>query len=72
MNIRDTIEYNEMGYRIVRCPVCNHETLDNHWVCENCGWEYDGLHESTEFSTTNRMTLSEAIIKYNQKESIDD
>ena len=28
-------------FRIVTCPVCGYPTLDMHWICEHCGWEYD-------------------------------
>lgn len=42
MNIRESKEYLEFGYKIVKCPVCGNETLDNHFICPTCNWEYDG------------------------------
>ena len=32
-------------YVVILCPVCHHKTLDNHDICRNCGWEYDGFDE---------------------------
>lgn len=57
MDIRDTKEYQEMGYAVVSCPVCGCETLDSHWICEHCGWEYDGITEEDRFSAANGVTI---------------
>ena len=38
---RTTEEYREFGYKIVNCPVCGKETLDDYFICPTCGWEYD-------------------------------
>lgn len=59
MNIRDTDEFKEYGYKIVTCPVCGCETLDHYWICENCGWEYDYVTDGDGFSNANGMTLKE-------------
>lgn len=41
MNIRESKEYLEFGYKVIRCPICRKETLDNHFICPTCNWEYD-------------------------------
>ncbi len=64
MDIRKTPEYKELGFNVVICPVCGKETLDNYWICENCGWEYDNTVSSDEFSDANKTTLSEARKKH--------
>lgn len=56
IDLRDTKEYRELGYQIVTCPVCGGETLDNHWICPSCGWEYDGTMEEDTYSSCNRAT----------------
>lgn len=58
-DLRATREYREWGYTIVKCPVCGWETLDNHWICENCGWEYDGTTEEHAYSACNKATLAQ-------------
>ena len=45
MNIRESKEYLEFGYNIVTCPICGKETLDNHFICPECNWEYDAVTE---------------------------
>ena len=40
MDIRETIEFKEFGYKVVTCPVCGNETLDNYYICPHCGNEY--------------------------------
>ena len=60
MNIRESKEYLEFGYKIVRCPVCGKETLDNHFICPNCGWEYDGIEdENTPSASNGYVTINE-------------
>lgn len=54
-----TREYREFGFKIVKCPVCGRETLDNYWICQNCGWEYDGTTEENEYSSCNEATLAQ-------------
>lgn len=50
-------------FTVIKCPVCKCHTLDNHWICSNCGWEYDSLPEDR-FSAANRSTLTEYRKKY--------
>lgn len=57
-DLRDTPEYREFGFRIVRCPVCGEETLDSHFICRKCGWEYDGTAEETQYSSCNKTTIA--------------
>ncbi len=52
-------EYQELGYKIVHCPVCGKETLDSYWVCQHCGWEYDGITQEGVFSTCNQATVAD-------------
>ena len=47
-DLRATQEYREMGFQIVKCPVCGKETLDDYFICPNCGWEYDGTTDKNE------------------------
>lgn len=58
-DLRTTREYLELGYKIVKCPVCGKETLDSCWICGRCGWEYDGITEENEYSSCNKATVAE-------------
>lgn len=58
-NLKETIEFKEYGYNIVRCPICGHQTLDNYWICEHCGWEYDGNILDEQYSSVNKSTVKE-------------
>lgn len=64
MNLRETAEYKEHGFKIVTCPVCGNETLDMHWICEHCGWEYDNTRSEDEYSAANSSTIKEYREKY--------
>ena len=44
-------------YTVVRCPVCNHKTLDHYDICRHCGWEYDGT-SGDRYSAANGATLA--------------
>ena len=55
---RTTEEFREFGYKIVNCPVCGKETLDDYFICPNCGWEYDGTVEENEYSSCNKATIA--------------
>lgn len=52
-NLRETVEYKEFGYSVITCPVCGKETLNNHYICPHCGWEYDGVTQELEISSAN-------------------
>lgn len=55
---RTTREYRELGFKIVTCPVCGKETLDDYFICPNCGWEYDGITAEDVYSSSNKATIS--------------
>ena len=55
MDIRKTREFLEFGFKVVTCPVCGNETLDNHFICPHCGWEHDGTSKD-QFSTANQSS----------------
>lgn len=58
-NLKETIEYKKHGFQLVTCPICGKETLNNFWVCETCGWEYDGFIFEDEYSDANGCTVAE-------------
>ena len=58
-NLRETVEYKEFGYSVITCPVCGKETLNNHYICPHCGWEYDGITDEYTYSPTNTATIRE-------------
>ena len=56
---RKTQEYLELGYKIVTCPVCGKETLDDYFICPICGSEYDGTTEENVYSSCSKATIAE-------------
>ncbi len=58
-DLRATKEYREMGFQIVKCPVCGKETLNDYFICPNCGWEYDGTIEEDMYSACNEATIAD-------------
>lgn len=58
-NLRETVEYKEFGFSVITCPVCGKETLNNHYICPHCGWEYDGIHGEDTYSPANATTIRE-------------
>lgn len=64
MNLKETAEYKEHGFKIVTCPVCGNETLDMYWICEHRGWEYDYTKSEDEYSDANGSTIKEYRKKY--------
>lgn len=64
---RNTEEYQELHFPIVICPVCGSETLGMYWICDRCGWEWDGTVEEGEFSDANNMTLAEYKQQWRQR-----
>ena len=58
-NLRETVEYKEFGYGVITCPVCGKETLNNHYICPHCGWEYDGIMDEDMYSPANTTTIKE-------------
>ena len=59
-------EYREHGFRIVNCPICGRKTLDNFWICAECGWEYDAFisYDKDEKSLCNGATPQEYRRQY--------
>lgn len=47
-------------YKVVKCPVCGHDTLDFYFICEHCGWEYDNVKSDDEYSDPNGCSINEA------------
>ena len=58
-NLRETVEYKEFGYSVITCPVCGKETLNNHYICPHCGWEYDGIIDEDMYCPANTTTIRE-------------
>lgn len=67
MDIRDTEEYKTHNFSIVTCPICGNETLDSHYICPHCNWEYDGTVEDDEYSSANGDTVKEYKIKFGKE-----
>lgn len=69
--LMETYEFKNCGYKIVKCPVCGNDTLDSYWICDNCGWEYDGTMDERIYSDCNHTTIEqyrEAIQKDSKNE----
>ncbi len=64
-DLMNTKEYKDHGYKIVDCPICGWKTLDTHWICFRCGWEYDGFDED-HYSSVNNATLREYRSRYHE------
>lgn len=58
-DLRNTPEYREFGFQIVKCPICGNETLDSYWTCQHCDWENDGTTDENEYSSCNKATISD-------------
>ena len=58
-DLRATREYLEFGFQIVNCPVCGKETLNDYFICPNCGWEYDSTTEEGVYSSCNEATVAD-------------
>lgn len=58
-DLQATREYRELGFQLVPCPVCGSQTLDHHWICRSCGWEYDSTTGETEYSACNKATVAD-------------
>ncbi len=63
-DIRKTVEYLEYGFKVVTCPICENETLDDFFICQHCGWEYDGCIKEDDCSSANKATVAEYRAKY--------
>lgn len=65
IDLRESVEYKEYGFQIVKCPICGNDTLDNFFVCPHCGWEYDGKIHDNDYSSINKMTIEEYRNSFN-------
>lgn len=66
--LKQTPEFKEFGYTIVRCPICGKPTLDTCWLCSNCGWEYDMCATINEqYSYPNGSTVNEYRNNFQKK-----
>lgn len=67
MDLKETDEFKEYGFQVVNCPVCGRETLDSNWVCDYCGWEYDGTLDEDSYSSANKATIREYRNRKNKR-----
>ena len=56
-DLRTTKEYRELGFKIVTCPVCGKETLDNYFICPTCGWNTTASQKRTNIHPATRRPL---------------
>ena len=56
MDIRETAEYKNLGFKVVTCPICKNETLDS--------WEYDNTKDENTMSSANGMTIKDYRAAY--------
>lgn len=68
--LKKTDEFRKYGSTIVKCPICGEPTLDRFWVCDNCGWEFDGAMFPDQYSSANGCTVGDYINKYRQKHNL--
>lgn len=68
VDIRKTKEFLEYGFKIVICPICKNETLDDFFICQHCGWEYDGTTKDEDYSAANKATVAEYRVEYYRAE----
>lgn len=66
-NLMETPEYKSGNYHIVICPICGAETLNNYWICETCGWEYDGSTKTGQYSSANKCLVEDYKKKLSKK-----
>lgn len=68
--LKQTKEFREYGYTIVKCPICGEPTLDRFWICDNCGWEFDGAVFPEHYSSANKCTVQEYQNNYLKKHNL--
>ena len=65
MKLTETIELKSGDFSIVKCPICGEETLDNYFICQNCGWEYDDdAKDDKSYSHCNHSTVKDYREKF--------
>lgn len=68
--LKETEEFKKYGYTIVKCPICGQPTLDMFWICDRCGWEFDGAVFPDQYSSANGCTVRDYTNKYRQKNNL--
>lgn len=70
-NVGDTFYDGEYGipFHVINCPVCNHKTLDNYWICNECGWEFDNILLEDIYSPANDSNIKEYRENYLNRNS---
>ena len=68
--LKETEEFKKYGFTIVKCPICGEPTLDRFWVCDNCGWEFDGAIFPDQYSSANGCTVKDYIDKYREQHNL--
>lgn len=68
--LKKTEEFRKYGFTIVKCPICGQPTLDRFWVCDECGWEFDGAMFPEHYSSANGCTVGEYQNKYREKHNL--
>ena len=68
--LKKTDEFRKYGFTIVKCPVCGEPTLDRFWVCDNCGWEFDGAMFPDQYSSANGCTVGDYTNRYRQEHNL--
>ena len=68
--LKKTEEFREYGFTIVSCPICGSPTLDRFWVCDECGWEFDGAILPDHYSSANHCTVQEYRNKYREEHNL--
>lgn len=57
----------EIGYDLIKCPVCGHLTMTQNYICPFCEWEYDDTIDENEESYVNGSTISEYRMRVVEK-----
>lgn len=67
IRLKDTVKYRDPIFPLATCPVCGEDAIPEDWICDRCGWQYDGTSENGAFSELNGMTLGEYKQRWRKK-----